>query len=269
MNHQRMRTDVWRLAQSLKASPTADAIHAARKASRLALLRLRVLKPALEGHLYKRLHKLLHELVDLTGESRDAEVQWRLMVKVAGSAPSSGRSSARSPLTALGTRRRRAISQLARYLRSAAFSRYLMRLNADLPILDALQAITRTRERALLRYRQMLSNLAKLLKRPVTVHTVHPLRVQVRKAYHLARLFELRGASGAGPLGRKLHVLQADLGDLHDAVLLALWLQKHGLMDSGDTGVVLESVMMHTLRRCRRKMKPLRHAIHRYLRDES
>jgi CHAD domain-containing protein len=228
--------------------PTPASVHAARRASRRTLVRLRALRPALGRSAFFRLRRSLHSLVDVTAESRDAEVQLRIVLQLKAALPQGRERECDPLLMKLGSRRRAANARLAKYLGAEVGSEQMRRISKDLSALQVAQSSADLSGLASRRYGRALRELEQLLTRePSTGRRVHPLRIAVH-------------------LMRKLNKKQVALGDLHDLMLLLRWIQDRGLTLPPLLRSALDSAAQSCLKRCEGHRKPLRHAIRRFLR---
>ena len=267
MTHPSIRSSAASVLQALRRAPAPAAVHALRRRARHALVRLKVLQSTLQARRYERLRRSLRELIRISTESRDAQVHWQLMVELTRGYPALDAGTSRRLLAALESRKRLATLKLARQLRSAAGARLTGQLRTDLPKLDAVQSVANMPAAAGRRYRRALRGIAGLLQYRLTSSGVHQLRSRVRKAATLRRLAEISAGGGAQALADKLDGMQEALGDLHDCMLFARWLEGSTLAAPQRVRSALASLVRHNLRRCRRRRKPLRHAIRGYVHE--
>lgn len=265
MGRQRIRFRTTRDPRSGLRMPTPASIHVMRRASRHALVRLEALRPALNRRLFSRLHKSLRNLVEVTAESRDAEVQWRLILRLRGEIPHSEQRECNRLLTELGSRKRAATLELAEYLSSGAASGQLRRLNRDLVALEVAQSSADLPRLASRCCRGALQQLRKLLVHKVRLgRHPHRLRIKMRVAIDLMSLSDAMQGKCAARLVHELKKMQDALGDLHDSTLLACWLREHGLTLTPHLRAALDTWVQCCLTRCKRHRKPAHHAIRRF-----
>lgn len=247
------------------ALPTAAGIHAVRKAARRALARLEVLRQAVGRGSYGRVRKSLRKLIDLSDESRDAEVQRRIVARLKAQLPKIDGRDCDELLLTLTARKGKVVRRLAGNLFSDAGSEYLRRINADLDSLRFAESVVNPSWLALPRYRHALHGIDELLEHKIALgRRVHPLRIRVRRARILASLLAAPRAAGPESLGRDLARLQDSLGDLHDLMLLMQWIKKRGLTVSRQVRRALDSLAEDHLKKCRHCRKPLRRVIRNF-----
>ena len=246
--------------------PIPASIHEVRQAARSTLVRMRTLHPEFGSRAFPGLRKSLRDLIDITAESRDAEVQQRVIARMQAAKSKHGAGHFGQLLRQLTRRRREATFELARYLGSDAGAEHLRQLNEDLSALQVAQSRVNLPPLAMRRYRRVLQHIKKQLKgKTIASHRVHPLRIKVRRARSLASLF--KGAPGVTPnhLHRKLNRMQDALGDLRDSMLLARWIKRRGLTLTPQVKVGLDDLVQDYRERCKARRRPLRHAIREYL----
>ncbi len=262
-----IRFRTMRDSQSPWRLPTAASIHEVRQAARGAVVRVRALQPLLGHGSFPGLRKSLCDLIDVTAESRDAQVQRRVVSRMQARKSKQGARRYAQLLLKLTQRQHEATCELARYLDSEVGSEHLRQLNEDLAALHVAQSGVNVPSMASRRYRLVLQDIEKKLARKITAsHRVHPLRIKIRRARSLASLFE--GAPGVAPsrLNRKLNKMQEALGDLRDSMLLRRWIKRRGLTLAPQAKVALETMAKQCLKRCKGHRKPLRRAIREFLR---
>jgi CHAD domain-containing protein len=246
--------------------PTPASVHAARRASRHALVRLRALRPVLGRMSFSGLRQSLRDLVDVTAESRDAEVQRRIILHLKTAIPKGEGRDCNSLLVKLGSRQRAANATLAEYLCSDAGSEQLRRMNKDLSALQVAQSDADLTRLASRRYRGALHDIEKLLAHKMASGPrVHPLRIKMRRACDLVSLLDAPEHVSAAQLIHKLNKMQDALGDLHDAMLLARWIHERRLTLTPSLRLALATLEERSLKRCKLHRKPLRHAIRQCL----
>ncbi|MGC1458991.1 MAG: CHAD domain-containing protein [Steroidobacteraceae bacterium] len=253
--------------QSQLHLPTPASIHEVRQAARSSVVRVRALQPVLGHGSFPGLRKSLCNLIDITAESRDAEVQRRVIVRMQAQKAKQGARRYGQLLLKLTQRQLEATRDLARYLDSDIGSEHLRQLNEDLSALALAQSGVNVPPLASRRCRHVLRDIEKQLAGKIAAsHRVHPLRVKIRRARSLASLSE--GAPGVvpSPLNHKLNKMQEALGDLRDSMLLRRWIKRRGLTLAPQVKVALETMAKRCLKRCKGYRKPLRHAIRQYLR---
>jgi CHAD domain-containing protein len=247
--------------------PTPASIHKVRQASRGTLARLTTLRHALGRGSFSRLRKSLRDLIDLTAQSRDAQVQRMIISRLkAGDAKNMARECNRL-LNQLKSRERVAAAQLAEYLCSDIGSERTRRMSEDLSLLQLAQSRADLPRLAAQRYRRALQDIEELLAHKVTMERrVHPLRIRMREARDLACMSNGALGVGAEHLNHKINKMQEALGELHDLMLLAVWIKKRRITVMPRLRVAFDTLEKHCLSRCKCERKPLRHAIRRFLR---
>ncbi len=249
--------------------PTAASIHATRKTARRALVRLKALRRAVSGGSYRGLRKSLRELIRISSESRDAEVQRRLVARLSARNPGIGGRDCKELLSNLTLRRRKAVRRLAARLYSAAGTERLRRVNEDLDALRVAESIVNLPRLALPLYRHGLRSIdARLGRKVVPGRRVHTLRIRLRRAHILSSMVGAPGLAGPKALDRNLKGLQAVLGDLHDLMLLKRWIRSRGLSVPQPLTIVMRALAQDQLRECNDLRKPLRRAVRGFLSQE-
>jgi CHAD domain-containing protein len=246
--------------------PTPTSVHAVRRALRRTLARLGALRPVLGHTSFGGLRKSLRKLVDITAESRDAEVQRRIISALKADIPKGEAREYDRVLMKFRSRQRAANVELAEYLCSNVGAEQLRRINEDLSALRVAQSGTDLTRLACRRYRGALHDIEKLRAHKIaTGRRVHPLRIKMRRACDLVCLLQAREDVCAAPFIHKLNKMQDALGDLHDAMLIERWLHERGLTLTPSLSLALDALAERSLKRCKRYRKPLRHAIRQFL----
>jgi CHAD domain-containing protein len=208
----------------------------------------------------------LRHLVDITAESRDTEVQRRIVARLKADIPRSEGRDCNRLLIELGSRKRTATEKLAEYLCSDAGTEQVRRMNEDLSALRVAQSGTDLTGLASRRYRGALHDIERLLRHKIaTGRRVHPLRIRIRRACDLMSLLDAPQDVSAAQLIHKLDRMQEALGDLHDAMLLARWIHERGLTLRPSLRLALDTLAERSLKRCTRHRRSLRHAIREFL----
>jgi CHAD domain-containing protein len=247
-------------------SLTPGAIHGARQQARRTLVRLRALRPVFGRTAFAGLRQSLRDLIAITSESRDAEVQRGMVLRLTADLPKRDARECHELLVELKSRKQAATAGLAAYLRSETGSEVLRRQNKDLMELRRTQSTADLPRLAARRHRRELHNIDELLAHRIpTGRRVHSLRIRMRRAQDLASLFYAPLGVGAKHLNHELNRMQEALGDLHDARLFARWANEHGLTITAPLTAAMDVQAKGGLKRCRRNRKRLRHSLHRFL----
>ena len=247
--------------------PTPASIHAVRQEARRALVRLRVLRPAVDRNSLKGLHASLQSLLHSTADSRNAHVQRRLVARLRADCRRSEVRGYNPLLAKLRSRERVASARLARYLRSEIGADLLRRANEALSVLRVSQANADLRRLAARRFHRELHKVDALLAHRLPAgHRVHPLRIRIRRARDLVFLLDAPLVIDAAELNEGLNRMQDALGDWRDSKLLGRWVHERALMLSPHLRGSLENLQERRRKRCKRRRKPLREAIRRFLR---
>jgi CHAD domain-containing protein len=247
--------------------PKSGAIHAARQQARCTLVRLSALRPAFGRKAFAGLHQALRDLLEITGGSRDAQVQEAMVLRLTADFPKRQARECHELQVELKSRKRVAIARLAAYLRSNTGSDVLRRQNLQLLEFRRVQSTADLPHLAARRFRRALQKIdERLAHRVPTGRGVHSLRKRVRRARDLTGLFPAPPGVGAKHLIRELNSMQRVLGEFHDATLLVRWIGEQGLTISPHLRLALDAQAQRCLKGCRRQRKSLRHAIRQFLR---
>ena len=198
-----------------------EGIHEMRVAGRRLRVALPVLSSRMEGKRARRVLKALRELTRAAGQSRDLDVGLELLAgRVA-------RDGASAEARTLVSRLRGARTRSRRRLADALLDQPISRLRHDLRrvlahgALPEFSAFLRLRDERDLRGAAVLELLSRLGDRHDAV-ALHELRIAARRLRYLGEVSDaLRGPSDAPAIFKKL---QARLGEVHDAHVLASWL---------------------------------------------
>ncbi len=242
-----------------------SAIHAARRDARRTLECLRTLRPALGRTAFARLRLSLRDFINITAESRDAEVQ-RGLIRRLTVASGKKRTTRRGQALwrELTSRRAVALAGLAAYQRSGAAAG--QRQQEDLRQLRLAQSAVDLPQLAARRYRRALRALERLLtKRIPTGHRMHRLRIRMRRARDVATFYYPPPGRGANHVLHKLDRMQEALGDLHDYRLLTQWARERDIAIPRPLRRALDAQAQRRLRQLRRHRKPLLQAIRNFL----
>lgn len=190
------------------------------------------------GHTsFSGLRQSLRNQLDLTADSRDAEVQRRIVLRLKAAIPKGERRECNALLMKLRSRQRAANKSLAEYLCSDAGCEQLRRMNKDLSALQVAHSTADLTRLVSRRYRSVLHDIEKLLAHKIAT-------------------------------GRRVHPLRDALGDWHDAMLLARWIHESALTLTPSLRCALDTLLARCRKRCKRHRKPLRHAIRQFLANE-
>jgi len=222
------------------------------------------------GHTsFSGLRQSLRNQLDLTADSRDAEVQRRIVLRLKAAIPKGERRECNALLMKLRSRQRAANKSLAEYLCSDAGCEQLRRMNKDLSALQVAHSTADLTRLVSRRYRSVLHDIEKLLAHKIaTGRRVHPLRIKMRGACDLVSLVDAPEDVSAAQLVQKLAKMQDALGDWHDAMLLARWIHESALTLTPSLRCALDTLLARCRKRCKRHRKPLRHAIRQFLANE-
>lgn len=249
---------------------TPTAIHAARRHARRTLLRLRILRPALERTALPRLRQSLRDLIEFTAPSRDAEVQHKMVLQLMAALPKQRARHCQALVRELDSRQAVALARMEADLGGTATLRQQRQQNADLRQLQRVQSAVDLPGLATRRYRRALRTLDKQLAKSIpTGRRVHRLRIRLRRACDLAALVHAPRELAASRLPQQLDRMQEALGELHDGQLFITWAAECDVALPRPLRQALDRRARRCLKRLQRQRKPLRHALHDFLKPES
>ena len=223
-----------------------EGVHQARVATRRLRSDLRTFSPLLDEAWVARLRDELHEVGDLLGAVRDADVLLGRMQEMARTLPGSDGEAAAPLLSGLEQTRESARSRLLEAMRGDAYARLLDDLvaaAADPPSLPEASGDASVMLPPLARgpWRKLRKRVESLPQDPPDAD-LHQIRILAKRARYAAEAVAPVARPAVAEFAEAVAAIQEVLGNHHDAVVAEQWLRETGAANRADPLVLGELI---------------------------